>query len=87
VPCQAHTIGIAAVIAMSLGMSIPIGVSAYLGWFGRTGILLKMRAKATSLHKAGVIIEIVGLSLLFVFSVYIALPFIVSLTRLAPMPS
>jgi ABC-type nickel/cobalt efflux system permease component RcnA len=75
-------IGILAVLAMSLGMSIPIAAFAYFGWLGRTGLLAKIRSNEAALRRAGAIIEIAGFTLLLIFSVYIALPFIVSLGAL-----
>ncbi|HCO48279.1 MAG TPA: hypothetical protein DIT55_02100 [Spirochaetaceae bacterium] len=77
------TIGITAVLAMSLGMSLPITAFAYLGYFGRTGLLHALKNREAALKKAGAAIEIVGFSLLLAFSVYIAMPFIASLVRLA----
>ena len=72
-------IGIFAVLAMSLGMAVPIMVFAYLGWFGRAGLLHKLKDNEKSIAKAGSIVELVGFSVLLLFAIYIALPFIASL--------
>jgi nickel/cobalt transporter (NicO) family protein len=76
-------IGILAVLAMSLGMSVPIAVFAYLGWAGRAGLLKRLKNNEAAIQKAGTILEIGGFSLLLVFSVYLALPFIASVARIA----
>jgi ABC-type nickel/cobalt efflux system permease component RcnA len=75
-------IGILAVLAMSLGMSVPIAIFAYLGWAGRAGLLKRLKNNEAAIQKAGTILEIGGFSLLLAFSVYLALPFIVSVARL-----
>jgi ABC-type nickel/cobalt efflux system permease component RcnA len=74
------TIGIIAVLAMSIGMTLPITASGYLAWFGRTGRGLKKNEKKFARISAGV--EVSGYLVLLSFSVYIALPFIVSLWRM-----
>jgi nickel/cobalt transporter (NicO) family protein len=76
-------IGILAVLAMSIGMSVPIAVFAYLGWAGRAGLLKRLKNNEAAIQKAGTILEIGGFSLLLVFSVYLALPFIASVARIA----
>ena len=75
-------IGIVAVLAMSLGMSLPILGFAYLGWFGRSGLLKRLRNREADIQKVGAILEMAGFSLLLAFSVYIALPFISSVSGL-----
>jgi ABC-type nickel/cobalt efflux system permease component RcnA len=75
-------IGIVAVLAMSLGMSIPILAFAYLGWFGRSGLLRRFKSREKDIRKVGTWFEIAGFGILLVFSVYIALPFISSITGL-----
>ncbi|NLM00963.1 MAG: hypothetical protein GX220_05865 [Treponema sp.] len=72
-------IGIASVLAMSLGMSIPIIFSAYLAWFGKTGIfkILKQNEKQASI--TAFILSCFGYVLLIGFSLYIALPFFLNL--------
>ena len=61
-------IGIAAVTAMSLGMSIPIALFAYMGWFGRSGILQRLKKNEAKMRTVGAAIEIGGFSLLLFFS-------------------
>lgn len=77
------SLGIIAVLSMSLGMAIPIAIFAYLGWFGREGLLHRLKNNEAMLKKAGTIVEIVAFSMLLLFSIYIALPFINGLTGLA----
>ena len=75
VQLQAVTVGALAVAAMSLGMSLPIIVSAYLAWFGRTGIFFALKERQALLGRTAAVIELTGYVMLFGFSVYIALPF------------
>jgi len=75
-------IGMVAVLAMSLGMSLPILAFAYLGWFGRSGLLKRLRNREADIQKVGALLEMAGFSLLLAFSVYIALPFISSVSGL-----
>ncbi|MDX9785025.1 MAG: hypothetical protein RBT72_09820 [Spirochaetia bacterium] len=76
------SLGIAAVLAMSIGMALPIALFAYLGWLGREGLLHRLKDNEQRIRKAGAIVEIVGFSILLLFSAYIALPFINGLTGL-----
>lgn len=71
--------GIAAVSFMSLGMAIPIIIVAYLAWFGRKGLFSALKTKESVIRKLSFAIEIFGYSLLILFSLYIAMPFFVSL--------
>lgn len=75
-------IGVLAVVAMSIGMSLPIAFFAYLGWFGRSGLLGRLKNDEDRIKAAGQIIDIVGFAILLVFAVYIALPFLVTIPRL-----
>ena len=71
--------GIAAVSFMSLGMAIPIIIVAYFAWFGRKGLFTALKAKESTIKKLSFGIEIFGYTLLIIFSLYIAMPFFVSL--------
>lgn len=76
-------IGILAVFAMSLGMSIPIIAAGYLAWFGRTGLFLALKSNEAKLGKISAGVELFGYSVLLLFAVYMAEPFILSLIRSA----
>lgn len=71
--------GIAAVSFMSLGMAIPIIIVAYLAWFGRKGLFSALKNRENLIRKLSFGIEIFGYTLLILFSLYIAMPFFVSL--------
>jgi len=77
------SLGIVAVLAMSMGMALPIALFAYLGWFGREGLLRRLKDNEPRIRKIGAIFEIVGFSILLLFAIYITLPFINGLTGLA----
>jgi len=76
-------IGIIAVLAMSAGMTIPIMLFAYLGWLGRTGLFYRLKDNEIAVRKIGAIVELTGFSVLLIFAVYIALPFISGLVGVA----
>ena len=75
-------IGILAVFAMSLGMSIPIVAAGYLAWFGRTGLFLALKGNESTLTRISALVELIGYSFLLAFAAYMAAPFIVSLARI-----
>jgi len=76
-------IGILAVLAMSLGMSIPVLVAGYLAWFGRTGLFIALKQNGKRLARISTAIELAGYLFLLLFAIYIASPFIASLLRMA----
>lgn len=76
---QVTGIGILAVLAMSVGMSIPILGAAYLAWFGRTGIFLALKNNEAKIGKIASLLELAGYLFLLAFSIWISLPFIRSL--------
>lgn len=78
-------VGVLAVFAMSLGMSIPIIAAGYLAWFGRTGIFLGLRAREDRIARLSAGVEFAGYLLLLGFSLYMAQPFLVSLFRMLPI--
>jgi nickel/cobalt transporter (NicO) family protein len=74
-------IGILAVFAMSLGMSIPIIAAGYLAWFGRRGLFLALKSNESKLGRISAAVELSGYSFLLLFAAYMAEPFIASLAR------
>ncbi len=72
-------LGILSVLSMSLGMSLPIIASAYFAWAGRESIFYFFKSKQRIIGFISFIAEISGYVLLFVFSLYIAWPFIAGL--------
>ncbi len=75
-------IGILAVIAMSLGMSIPIIAAGYLAWFGRTGLFLSLKKNEKMIGRISAVIELFSYTFLLLFSLYMAEPFLLSLFRI-----
>mgnify|MGYP000844615081 FL=1 len=69
-------LGILSVLSMSLGMSVPIILAGYLAWFGRTGLFLGLKSNTVLLGRISAGIEFLGYLLLFLFSVWMALPFL-----------
>lgn len=71
--------GITAVIFMSIGMAVLIIFVAYLAWFGRKGLFMTLKNKTDIISKVSFAVEIIGYSLLLIFSLYVSLPFFASL--------
>lgn len=76
-------IGILAVFAMSLGMSLPVLAAGYLAWFGRTGLFFALKKNGETLGRISAGIELAGYLFLLAFALFIASPFIASLLRIA----
>ncbi|MGP1519955.1 MAG: HoxN/HupN/NixA family nickel/cobalt transporter [Treponema sp.] len=72
------TLGVLAILAMSLGMCIPITVSGYLAWLGRKSLFKKLKDKKLAGY-INIALESSGYIFLFCFSLYTAMPFILSL--------
>lgn len=72
------SLGVLAIFVMSLGMCIPITVSGYLAWFGRKSLFNKLKNKKMAGY-VSMILELLGYVFLFCFSLYTAMPFILSL--------
>ncbi len=76
-------IGILAVFAMSLGMSLPVIAAGYLAWAGRTGLFHALKKNENVIGKVSAGIGLAGYSFLLAFAVNMAMPFIASLARMA----
>lgn len=76
-------LGFFAVTALSLGMSVPIIVSAYLAWAGRTGLFFKLKNRERAAALTGAMFQITGYAFLLFFSIKTALPFIMGLISIA----
>ncbi len=74
-------LGIISVIAMSVGMAVPITVSGYLAWAGRTGLFHKLKSNERLVGIIAASLQIIGFSFLLIFSVKISLPFIIGLLK------
>jgi len=72
--------GIIAVFAMSFGMCLPITISGYIAWAGRKGLFYRLKNKRIAGH-IGTALELLGYLFLFSFSLYVAMPFILSVIR------
>lgn len=69
------SVGIYSVIAMSLGMAVPIIICGYLAYFGRTGLFKMLKQNETKAQILSFALESFGYILLIIFSLYIAMPF------------
>ena len=72
-------LGIFSVLAMSLGMALPIIGAGYLAWFGRVGLFSILKEKQNLTAIIAFVVETIGYLLLIGFSLYIGLPFFIGL--------
>ncbi|ADN02460.1 nickel/cobalt transporter [Spirochaeta thermophila] len=79
---QAEGLGLAGVLAMSAGMAVVISAFGYLGYAGRTGAFSAISRMGKRSRPVVKIIEAAGYGVIFLFSLWMASPFIVSLLRL-----
>lgn len=75
-------VGIMAVFAMSVGMSVPIIAAGYLAWFGRSGVFFALKRNEALLARLSAAVELAGYLVLLAFSVYVALPFLAGVARI-----
>lgn len=68
--------GIVAVLSLSLGMGMTISLAAYLAYFGREGIFSFLKMKETLIKRYSTILEMISFSFLFLFSLWMAYPFL-----------
>lgn len=74
-------LGIAAVIAMSLGMGLVISLAGYLAYCGRAGLFGRLKAKENILGPLSDILELGSYMLVLGFSLYMAWPVITTALR------
>ncbi|GAB1456290.1 hypothetical protein MASR2M48_15980 [Spirochaetota bacterium] len=74
-------LGIAAVIAMSLGMGLVISLAGYLAYCGRAGLFGRLKAKENILGPLSDILELGSYLLVLGFSLYMAWPVITTALR------
>jgi ABC-type nickel/cobalt efflux system permease component RcnA len=73
--------GIAGVIAMSFGMGIVISLAGYLAYAGRSGLFFSFQKKEKSLRSLSAGLEILSFTVILLFSIMMAFPFIMSIIR------
>ena len=73
--------GITAVISMSLGMAVLIISVGYLAWFGRKTLFTTLKNKKSQVANITFITEIAGYAILLIFSIYVSLPFFISIIK------
>jgi ABC-type nickel/cobalt efflux system permease component RcnA len=74
--------GLAAFLAMSLGMGIVISGAAYLAWFGRTGFFSALKSRERQLARVSAALEAASYALILAFALVSAWPFLASLRNL-----
>ncbi len=68
--------GILAVLSLSLGMGVTISLAAYLAYFGREGIFSFLKKEEKLIRRFSTILELGSFIFLFLFSLWMAYPFI-----------
>ena len=76
------SLGILTVSALSLGMGITISLIGYLAWGGRESLFRRFQGKEKTIAVISHILEGISYSFLILFSLWMALPFLVSLPKL-----
>lgn len=71
-------LGVLSILAMSFGMCIPITISGYLAWLGRKSLFTKLKNQKMAGY-ISIALELSSYLFLFCFSLYTAMPFILSL--------
>ena len=71
--------GIAAVIAMSVGMGIVISIAGYIAYAGRETLFYRIQKNEARLSVIAAVLEIASYSIILLFSAYMAWPFVYSL--------
>ncbi|MDC7235431.1 MAG: hypothetical protein PQJ58_19540 [Spirochaetales bacterium] len=71
--------GIVAVLFMSVGMAIPVSLAGYLAYFGKKGLFTRLKENEAALHRFSFAAELTGYTILLIFSLLMAAPFVLSI--------
>ncbi|MDC7224630.1 MAG: hypothetical protein PQJ60_12875 [Spirochaetales bacterium] len=72
-------LGLVAVAALSLGMGLTISLVGYIAWSGRTSLMNRLAGREKLIGRISHILEGAGYTFLILFSLWMSLPFLVSL--------
>ena len=78
---DALILGIAATVAIALGMGLVVSAAAYLAWFGREGLFNRLKTTEHSMARFSGFLELGSYSLILVFSLTAVRPFVISLIQ------
>jgi nickel/cobalt transporter (NicO) family protein len=73
--------GIIAVLFMSVGMAFPVSLAGYLAYWGKKGLFIRLKENSTALSSVSFITELGGYTILLLFSLLMAYPFLMSYLR------
>lgn len=76
---DAAGLGVLTVISMSLGMTIPITIVAYLAWAGRSHLFNRMRTAEKYVQTVSLMLGLAAYGSIFIFSLFAVWPFLKSL--------
>jgi nickel/cobalt transporter (NicO) family protein len=72
-------LGVAALLFIALGQGLVVSLAAYLAWFGREGLFLKLKERERTVAMVSGYLEIASYALILGFSIYMVWPFLLSL--------
>jgi ABC-type nickel/cobalt efflux system permease component RcnA len=78
---DALLLGIAATVAIALGMGMVVSAAAYLAWFGREGLFNRLKTTEHSMARFSGFLELGSYTLILFFSLTAVRPFILSLIQ------
>lgn len=78
---DALLLGIAATVAIALGMGLVVSAAAYLAWFGREGLFNRLKTTEHSMARFSGFLELGSYTLILVFSLTAVRPFVLSLIQ------
>jgi ABC-type nickel/cobalt efflux system permease component RcnA len=76
---DAMLLGVAAMAAIALGMGLVVSAAAYLAWFGREGLFNRLKTSERTMVRVSGFLELGSYSLILVFSLNAARPFLSSI--------
>jgi len=72
-------LGVAALLFIALGQGLVVSLAAYLAWFGREGLFIRLKEKERLVALVSGYLELASYALILGFSVYMVWPFLLSL--------
>jgi ABC-type nickel/cobalt efflux system permease component RcnA len=72
-------LGVAGVVAMSLGMGLVISAAGYLAWLGREGLFSRLKSRERLVGTVADVLEALSYAMVLAFSIYMAWPVLTAL--------
>ena len=78
---DALLLGIAATVAIALGMGLVVSAAAYLAWFGREGLFNRLKTSEHTMARFSSFLELGSYTIILIFSLNAVRPFVLSLVQ------